>query len=85
MAEQEASTRSIRVSGLQFGYESQNPLFAEFNLELSPGSRCLLVGANGSGNLLTLARDSRVLLIHSLIFLVYISFACGCFHSHFCF
>lgn len=60
MAEREASTRSIRVCGLQFAYESQNPLFAEFNLELSPGSRCLLVGANGSGNLLTLARDLRV-------------------------
>lgn len=39
----------IRVQAMQFSYESDSPLFVEFNLEIGPGSRCLLVGANGSG------------------------------------
>jgi ATPase subunit of ABC transporter with duplicated ATPase domains len=39
----------IEVSALQFGYDGQLPLFARFNLRVAPGSRCLLVGANGSG------------------------------------
>jgi ATPase subunit of ABC transporter with duplicated ATPase domains len=39
----------IEVSALQFGYDGQSPLFARFNLRIAPGSRCLLVGANGSG------------------------------------
>lgn len=39
----------IEVSALQFGYDGQPPLFARFNLRIAPGSRCLLVGANGSG------------------------------------
>nr|CAB3448286.1 unnamed protein product [Digitaria exilis] len=38
----------IEVSALQFGYDGQPPLFARFNLRIAPGSRCLLVGANGS-------------------------------------
>lgn len=44
----------IKVYGLQFAYDGKPPLFAEFNLDISPGSRCLLVGANGSGNLINL-------------------------------
>ncbi|KAK9281020.1 hypothetical protein L1049_003912 [Liquidambar formosana] len=47
--EEVKTSSSIRVCGLQFAYEGQPPLFAEFNLDISPGSRCLLVGANGSG------------------------------------
>jgi ABC-type multidrug transport system fused ATPase/permease subunit len=39
----------IEVSALQFAYDGQPPLFARFNLRITPGSRCLLVGANGSG------------------------------------
>ena len=39
----------IEVSALQFAYDGQPPLFARFNLRVAPGSRCLLVGANGSG------------------------------------
>lgn len=39
----------IEVSALQFGYDGQPPLFARFNLRVAPGSRCLLIGANGSG------------------------------------
>ncbi|KAF9625011.1 hypothetical protein IFM89_017007 [Coptis chinensis] len=44
-----ANNQSIQVSGLQFSYDNQPPIFADFNLDISPGSRCLLVGANGSG------------------------------------
>ncbi|XP_015891270.3 ABC transporter I family member 19 [Ziziphus jujuba] len=43
------SSSSIKVYGMQFSYDGQTPLFADFNLDISPGSRCLLVGANGSG------------------------------------
>lgn len=39
----------IRVEAMQFAYEINSPLFVEFNLEIGPGSRCLLLGANGSG------------------------------------
>lgn len=40
----------IEVSSLNFAYEGLPPLFTRFNLDVSPGSRCLLVGANGSGD-----------------------------------
>lgn len=40
---------SVEVCGLQFCYPGQSPFIANFNLHLKPGSRCLLVGANGSG------------------------------------
>ncbi|KAF8091308.1 hypothetical protein N665_0448s0024 [Sinapis alba] len=52
MAEKDAMTRSdgaIRVSGMQFSYDIQDPIFFDFSLDLPAGSRCLLVGANGSG------------------------------------
>ncbi|KAM6592185.1 ABC transporter I family member 19 [Cannabis sativa] len=39
----------IEVCGLQFSYDGQPPLFVNFDLDIKPGSRCLLVGANGSG------------------------------------
>lgn len=52
MAAAEEDSPGIRVSGMQFSYEAQQPpLFLDFNLNVKPGSRCLLVGANGSGNL----------------------------------
>lgn len=41
----------IEVSALQFGYDGQPPLFARFNLRVAPGSRCLLIGSNGSGSM----------------------------------
>ena len=47
----ESSSNGINVKGLQFSYDGQPPLFVDFNVDVSPGSRCLLVGANGSGNL----------------------------------
>ncbi|CAN7027981.1 unnamed protein product [Brassica oleracea var. botrytis] len=52
MAEKDALARSdgaIRVSGMQFSYDVQDPIFFDFSLHLPAGSRCLLVGANGSG------------------------------------
>ncbi|XP_010522576.1 PREDICTED: ABC transporter I family member 21-like [Tarenaya hassleriana] len=56
MAERDAAAKgggdgddAIRVCGMQFAYDVQDPLFFDFNLELPAGSRCLLVGANGSG------------------------------------
>ncbi|CAH9073762.1 unnamed protein product [Cuscuta europaea] len=44
-----AESNSIEVSGMQFGYDLQTPLFFDFSLKVPPGSRCLLVGANGTG------------------------------------
>ncbi|KAE9463820.1 hypothetical protein C3L33_04257, partial [Rhododendron williamsianum] len=46
---EEESSSGIRVSGMQFAYDAQPPLFLDFSLSILPGSRCLLVGANGSG------------------------------------
>ena len=51
MAEKDATASgddAIRVSGMQFAYEVEDPIFFDFNLDLPAGSRCLLVGANGS-------------------------------------
>lgn len=45
----EGESYSIEVSGMQFSYDANSPLFFDFNLKISPGSRSLLVGANGSG------------------------------------
>lgn len=44
-------SNSVEVSAMNFSYEGQIPIFANFSLKITPGSRCLLVGANGSGNL----------------------------------
>lgn len=55
MAEKHATTSgddAIRVSGMEFGYEVEDPLFFDFNLDLPAGSLCLLVGANGSGTMI---------------------------------
>jgi len=42
------SSNSVAVRAMNFAYPGQPPLFADFNLNVAPGSRCLLVGANGS-------------------------------------
>ncbi|PKA60586.1 ABC transporter I family member 19 [Apostasia shenzhenica] len=39
----------IEVTGMQFAYDGQPPLFTRFNLRVPSGSCCLLIGANGSG------------------------------------
>lgn len=56
----EKSSTGIKVQAMQFAYEIDSPLFVEFNLEIGSGSRCLLVGANGSG--------TRIVSIFSLSF-----------------
>ena len=66
MADGEEENNSIRVCGMQFSYEGQTPIFADFNLNIQPGSRCLLVGANGSGNQSINQSILSLLLIHSL-------------------
>ncbi|KAK1316366.1 ABC transporter I family member 21 [Acorus calamus] len=38
----------IEVTGLNFAYDERLPFFVNFNLEVPHGSRCLLIGANGS-------------------------------------
>lgn len=48
-AQESETSSSIQVSGLHFAYEGQSPFIVDFNLNISSGSRCLLVGANGSG------------------------------------
>lgn len=48
------SDDAIRVSGMEFSYDAEDPIFFDFNLELPAGSRCLLVGANGSGTFIDL-------------------------------
>lgn len=47
--DQPSSMSSIAVQAMHFAYPGQPPIFADFNLDVTPGSRCLLVGANGSG------------------------------------
>jgi len=44
-------SNSIVVRAMNFAYAGQPPLFANFNLHVAPGSRCLLIGANGSGQI----------------------------------
>ncbi|GBG80147.1 hypothetical protein CBR_g30515 [Chara braunii] len=42
-------TAAIAVNSLEFSYPSEPPLLSDFTLRLEPGSRCLLIGANGAG------------------------------------
>ncbi|MBA0846930.1 hypothetical protein Goshw_009583 [Gossypium schwendimanii] len=49
-------SQGITVCGMQFAYELQHPLFFDFNLDIARGSRCLLVGANGSAGKTTLLK-----------------------------
>lgn len=58
---------SVRVCGMQFAYEGQPPLFLDFNLSVSPGSRCLLLGANGSGSFVVVTIASLVFFASSSI------------------
>lgn len=44
---------SIQVNGMQFSYDFQSPIYFDFNLNVAPRSRCLLLGANGSGTSFT--------------------------------
>lgn len=40
---------NVEVTELQFAYPGQKPFISDFSLKLKPGSRCLLIGANGAG------------------------------------
>lgn len=43
---------AVRVEHLSFCYPlSADPTVRDLSLELPPGSRCLLIGANGAGEL----------------------------------
>ncbi|KAE8686102.1 ABC transporter I family member 19 [Hibiscus syriacus] len=50
-------SKTIAVCGMQFAYQLQHPLFFDFNIDIARGSRCLLVGANGSGKHMVGGRD----------------------------
>lgn len=39
----------VVVRNLTFAYPGRDNVLNEFNLNLSPGARCLLIGANGAG------------------------------------
>ena len=46
----EMATNGIEVTAMNFAYDGQPQVFSRFTLNIAPGSRCLLIGANGSGN-----------------------------------
>lgn len=53
---------SIRVLAMQFAYDPQTPLFADFSLSVFPGSRCLLIGANGSGDFYSFISEANLIV-----------------------
>ena len=40
---------AVTVNSLTYAYPGQGPFISDFTLKLATGSRCLLIGANGSG------------------------------------
>lgn len=51
-----SSSAAVRVEHLSFCYPlSADPTVRDLSLELPPGSRCLLIGANGAGEWLSVA------------------------------
>jgi ABC-type multidrug transport system fused ATPase/permease subunit len=55
--EQNGSVPAVEINNLQFTYPGLDgqpppgmpPLIQDFSMSLQPGSRCLLIGANGAG------------------------------------
>lgn len=39
----------LAVNSLSYAYPGSLPVISDFTLKLPPGSRCLLLGANGAG------------------------------------
>lgn len=48
---EEVEENVVEVSDLEFAYGGQAPFISKFSLKLKRGSRCLLIGANGAGEL----------------------------------
>jgi ABC-type bacteriocin/lantibiotic exporter with double-glycine peptidase domain len=48
--QQQAGAAAVRVERLTFTYPlASEPTVRDLSLDLPPGSRCLLIGANGAG------------------------------------
>lgn len=41
----------LAINSLSYAYPGALPVISDFTLNLPSGSRCLLLGANGAGNL----------------------------------
>lgn len=60
LQEQNGSVPAVEINNLQFTYPGLDgqpppgmpPLIQDFSMSLQPGSRCLLIGANGAGKTL---------------------------------
>lgn len=46
----------LAINSLSYAYPGALPVISDFTLNLPSGSRCLLLGANGAGNLTSIAR-----------------------------
>lgn len=49
MAESGGEQAKLQVTAMNFAYPGKPPFISNFSLAVSPGSRCLLIGANGAG------------------------------------
>ena len=47
----ESDNLPLAVNSLSYSYPGSLPVISDFTLSLPRGSRCLLLGANGAGNL----------------------------------
>lgn len=47
--DQELADDNVVVNTLTYAYPGHKPLISGMSLRLPPGSRCLLIGANGAG------------------------------------
>jgi ABC-type bacteriocin/lantibiotic exporter with double-glycine peptidase domain len=65
MEEDKEEPMHIEVKNLTYGYAGCEPVLRDFNMTLSGGARCLLIGANG-GMLYNLF--SYNLLCYSVVF-----------------
>ena len=41
----------LAINSLSYAYPGSLPVISDFTLNLPPGSRCLLLGANGAGRI----------------------------------
>lgn len=71
----EGESSSIQVNGMQFSYDFQTPIFFDFNLNIVPRSRCLLLGANGSGILIL--STQLICIIFGNVYSIFSQFGIG--------